>query len=226
MIQKEYVTVRFQWEYFNVFPFNLALCYNVIIYSDFVSYPSTWNAWSHYHWGWPFYELKWIMWSFFSTLATYHQLFSPKDEFLLPTYCTPWLFFENEVILCIPFLGQIVQSIIEIISSLLLPPPCSFQIIMSYLCKWWSSVISEHPDNCIECISTIFTWMKDDSNLRSHLVKYVCQGKMYLSKSKTKPPKTKCLLRKNILLLFSSTLYTKHVRFYLTNQCHCLHLHI
>lgn len=131
-ILKEYVTMRSQWEYFSVFPIHLALCYNVIIYSNFLCYPSRLNAWIYYSLRMTF---LWVEVDYYGlsvpTLVVYQLCFSPKDEFVLPTYWTPWscymlAFFWNEVILCIPFLWQIVQIWAEIISSLLLPPLCPF----------------------------------------------------------------------------------------------------
>jgi hypothetical protein len=45
--------------------------------------------------------------------------------------------------------------------------------------------------------------------------KHLCQGKVYLSKSKV-TPKNETLPRRNILLLLSYAEYTKHVRSYLS----------
>jgi hypothetical protein len=57
---------------------------------------------------------------------------------------------------------------------------------------------------CLSGCTILFARMQDDSNLRLPSKRYVCQGKMYLSKSKITPLKIKHLL-KNIILLLSYT---------------------
>ena len=47
--------------------------------------------------------------------------------------------------------------------------------------------------------------MQDDFNFRQPLKKYFCQGKVYLSKSKTQPTEIQHMLTENILLLISYT---------------------
>lgn len=51
--------------------------------------------------------------------------------------------------------------------------------------------------------NTRFTQMQDDSNLKmTHQIKHVCQGKMYISKSKT-TPKTKMSAERQYVVLTS-----------------------
>jgi hypothetical protein len=61
--------------------------------------------------------------------------------------------------------------------------------------------------------TTVCTQLQDDS--KTHQIKWVCQGKMYLTKcTKMTPQKIKYLF-KRILLLIACTWHTKHVASYL-----------
>ena len=74
--------------------------------------------------------------------------------------------------------------------------------------------------------------MQDDSNLRQPIKKHISAKGKYIYPNLWQPPKIKCLLRKNILLLISYTLNTMCVRFYLPLPIsitvsifsHCLYL--
>jgi len=52
--------------------------------------------------------------------------------------------------------------------------------------------------------NTVFIWMQDHSN-NAHQIKHVCQGNMYVSKSKKTPPINKTSAQKNVLLLTAHT---------------------
>ena len=90
---------------------------------------------------------------------------------------------------------------------------------------------TEHWDKCVlnseqfhtlcteSANITIFTQIWDVSNLTAQ-IKHVCQGKMYLSKSKMIPQKIKHLLR------YFTHIHKVHlILSTFTNQCHYLHLH-
>ena len=61
---------------------------------------------------------------------------------------------------------------------------------------------------------------------RAPHIKYVCQGKMYLSKTKIASPEIRCLLRKMFYCFMHLIHKACQILSAFTNQCHCLHLHL
>ena len=94
----------------------------------------------------------------------------------------------------------------------------SFIIKARNLTQWTNkTLVSQHT-------CTIFTWMQDNSKLRPNPKKYVCQGKIYLSKSMT-ILQNKSLLKEYFTIIFIHLIHkTCQILRTFANQCHCLHL--
>ena len=72
-------------------------------------------------------------------------------------------------------------------------------------------------------MDTIFTQTQDDSNVRQPTIKHICQGKIYLSKSKLAPVKNETSSKKKYFALNFICQIHKHcpILSTFTNQCHC-----